>query len=78
MKIIKTLKTLKTLNGRESSVLALLAMTEAFTKQDNERIFKTLSGHALKIAKVICGYKSKSKIINKAAKGFIDWAKNLK
>jgi hypothetical protein len=69
---------IKPISGRESSVLALLAQTIDLSESDKERILSSLDGQALKIAKVIVGGKCSNKQVRLAAKGFQDWAKNLK
>ncbi len=69
--------TRKILNGRESSILCLLAQCKGLTSKDKKRILSALEGHALKIAKVILGEKTKSSRIREAAAGILDWAAKL-
>lgn len=69
------------LNGRESSVLALLAETQHLSTSERLEILtkSKLTGDALKIGKILAGdYKNASKKNIIAAQGFIDWAKKIK
>jgi hypothetical protein len=70
---------MKPLNGKESSVLALLAQCKGMSKNDKDRILKELSGRALRIANAIV-YKNieKSAKIITIANGFKNWAKSLR
>ncbi len=69
----------KPLNGRESSILALIAQCGGNLEPDmRDRILASLKGPALRIAKVMLGItKNPSKATAETAKGFFDWANQL-
>jgi hypothetical protein len=74
------MKYLKPLNGRESSLLCLLALSRKhLSRIETKEILSTLTGNARKIGKAILGRKvGLSKSIITAANGFLSWAKNIK
>lgn len=73
----KRLKTVS-LDGRESSVLALLAQAPHLSNNDRRRIMSTLNGDALEIAKAIVGGNDVSALAKRAAKYFVSWARTLR
>lgn len=70
---------MKILSGRESSIIALLAMSKGLSKSDKKRILKELSGEAFLIAKCVLNeYLGRNKEIIEVSEGFIEWVKSLK
>jgi hypothetical protein len=70
---------LKQTDGRQSSILALIAQSESLTEEDKDRLLLNLTDDSLKIGKYMLGRtKRTSKEIKAAAQGLRDWAKQLK
>lgn len=68
----------KALNGRESSILALIAQSQNLDLMCQQRLLKSLTGDALLIAKAMLGITKRPKRkIAKAANGFQTWADGL-
>lgn len=68
---------MKPLTGRESSILCILASCK-MTVVDEDRILSTLDGSAFRIGSAILGRtKRPSKAIQRAAEGFLEWARSL-
>ncbi len=67
------------INGRESSILALIAQSKSLKSSDIERVLGALSGQALEIAKVMLDKNvESSQNVKRAAQGFKDWASQLR
>lgn len=68
----------KPLNGREASVLALLAQSIGLSRKDKDRILASLDDDALRIAKVMVGdITNPTKSDKKVSDGFHAWANEL-
>ena len=66
------------INGRESSILCLLACSSGISKKDKIRILSALEGRALDIAKTIVGeYVDPPKELQEVAIGFVSWVEGL-
>ena len=68
----------KPLNGSEATALALLAQSPDLPKDERDVVLNSLTGRALKIARVIVGLDDKPKYAVETAKAMRDWAKSLK
>ncbi len=69
----------KPFDGRESSILALIAQSlSMLTTSDKLRILSELKGRALRVGKTLCGIvNSPSKADTYAADGFTSWVSSL-
>lgn len=69
----------KPLNGREASILALIAQARNYlSRKEKDLILESLDGDALRIAKVMVGdIENPTPHDKKVADGFIKWANEL-